>query len=65
MTAKEKAEKYDALVFAIGLEKKRYDGRLESIDKEIKESDDYVGAMLIGKKYAYKEIVEVLGRWCK
>ena len=64
MTTKEKANRYDALVFAIGMEKKRYDGRLSSIDEEIEKSNESVGAMLIGKKYAYKEFSEIMGRWC-
>lgn len=64
MTTKEKANRYDALMCAIGLQKRMYENNLKAIESEIKESDETVGAMLIGRKYAYKEIVELFGRWC-
>ncbi len=63
MTTKEKAERYDGLMCAIGLHKRMYENELEKIDGEIKNSNETVGAMLIGKKYAYKEIVEIFGKW--
>ena len=40
-----------------------YENELEKIDGEIKNLNETVGAMLIGKKYAYKEIVEIFGKW--
>ena len=65
MTIKEKAERYDGLMCAIGLHKRMYENELVKIEGEIKNSNETVGAMLIGKKYAYKEIIEILARFCK
>ena len=64
LTQKEKADRYDSLVCAIDLRKKSYEKELKGIDKEIDKANESVGAMLIGRKYAYKEIVEDLERWC-
>ena len=64
LTQKEKADRYDALVYAIDYEKKAYEKQLKEIDGEIDRANETVGAMLIGRKYTYKEFVDQLERWC-
>lgn len=64
LTTAEKAKRYDALVFAIGIEKKNYEKSLAECEKDYERSFDSMAALLTGKKYAYKEFIEILGRWC-
>ena len=64
LTTKEKADRYDSLVLAIEIEKENYEKQLEVCEKDYERSYDMMAAMLTGKKYAYKEFIEVLGRWC-
>lgn len=64
LTTKEKADRYDALVFAIEYEKKRFEEQLTECEKDYDRAFDNMAALLVGKKYAYKEFIEVLGRWC-
>lgn len=64
LTTKEKAARYDALVFAIGMEKANFEKGLAECEKDYDRAFDSMAACLVGRKYAYKEIIEVLGRWC-
>ena len=65
LTEKEKANRYDALVYAIGYEKGRFEKQLKELDSEISKTvDGSMAGLLIGRKYAYKEVVELLERWC-
>lgn len=64
LTTKEKADRYDALVFAISLEKENFEKSLAECERDYERSYDSMAACLVGRKYAYKEIIEVLKRWC-
>lgn len=64
LTTAEKAKRYDALVFAISLEKENFEKSLAECEKDYERSYDSMAACLVGRKYAYKEIIEVLKRWC-
>jgi len=64
LTTKEKADRYDALVFAISLEKENFEKNLAECERDYERSYDSMAACLVGRKYAYKEIIEVLKRWC-
>lgn len=65
LTTREKASRYDGLVFAIGLEKQNMEKYLAETEEDLKTADDSVGAMLIGRKYAIIGFLETLERWCK
>jgi len=65
LTTREKASRYDSLVFAIGLEKQNMEKYLAETEEDMKTADDSVGAMLIGRKYAIIGFLETLERWCK
>jgi hypothetical protein len=64
LTTEEKAARYDALVFAIEVEKANYEKQLAVCEKDYERSYDMMAAMLTGKKYAYKEFISILDRWC-
>lgn len=64
LTTAEKAKRYDALVFAILLEKENFEKSLAECERDYERSYDSMAACLVGRKYAYKEIIEVLKRWC-
>lgn len=64
LTTAEKAKRYDALVFAISLEKENFEKSLAECERDYERSYDSMAACLVGRKYAYKEIIEVLKRWC-
>jgi hypothetical protein len=62
VTAKEKAERYDALQAAIEFYRKQF-----SMDRSYANTESVsvgaVGDFYRGKKYAYDEILEVLENW--
>jgi hypothetical protein len=64
LTTEEKAKRYDALVFAIGLEKENFEKGLAECEKDYDRAFDSMAACLVGRKYAYKEFIEILDRWC-
>ena len=64
LTTREKADRYDALVFAIGQQKAEYEKKAKNLEKEIENTQDNIAGLLIGRKYAYIEFAEELGRWC-
>lgn len=65
LSQKEKADRYDALVFAVGMEKNNFDKQLREVEIELTQpQSDAIYSMLIGKKYAFKSFLEVLERWC-
>lgn len=60
----DKAEKYDALTSEIEAEIAKLKEKIEECERDYERSHDSMAACLVGRKYAYKEIIEVLERWC-
>ena len=65
LTQTEKANRYDALVCAVGVTKESYERQLKEIETELTQpTSDQIHAMLVGKKYLLIDVLENLGRWC-
>lgn len=65
LTQTEKANRYDALVCAVGVTKESYERQLKEIETELTQpTSDQIHAMLVGKKYLLMDVLENLGRWC-
>ena len=66
LTQTEKANRYDALVCAVGVTKESYERQLKEIETELtRPTSEQIHAMLVGKKYLLMDVLETLGRWCK
>ena len=61
----EKAEKYDALTSEINTEIAKLKEKIAECEKDYERSYDSMAACLVGRKYAYKEVIEIMERWCK
>lgn len=65
LTRIEKANRYDALVCAVGVTKESYERQLKEIETELTQpTSEQIHAMLVGKKYLLMDVLETLGRWC-
>jgi len=65
LTQTEKANRYDALVCAVGVTKESYERQLKEIETELTQpTSEQIHAMLVGKKYLLMDVLETLGRWC-
>ena len=61
LTIEEKADRYDALAYAVGVTKESYERRLKEIETDLAQpTSENVYALLTGRKYAYMEIIESL-----
>lgn len=58
-----KAEAYDYLVGEIEEEKQSLSERLAQCEKDLGHAWDSMAASLVGRKYAYMEMLEKLERW--
>lgn len=62
MTVKEKAERYDALQLEIKFYYEEFSRRMSEA-KQASELYSSVGPLMLGKTYAYSEMLEVLQGW--
>jgi len=66
LTQTEKANRYDALVCAVGVTKESYERQLKEIETELTlPASEQIHAMLVGKKYLLMEVINTMEGWCK